>query len=148
MRAYVFTDASLARYAGQFVWLSIDIDNAANAKFLSKYQINGVPTFLIIDPKKEAVSTHYYGGLTLVSLKRLLDDNLKSKPDEALVRADRFSAEGKHAEAAKAYEEALKNLSTKSAKYGRAAESYTIELQSTKQNELCVSQGLELAKKL
>src|SRR2546421_9784722 len=111
MRAYVFTDASLERYAGRFVWLSIDIDNAANAAFLGKYSVNGVPMFLIIDAKKEAVSSSYYGGMTLAGLKKLLDDNLKNKPDDALVRADRLAAEGKHAEAGKAYDRGLKGLS-------------------------------------
>lgn len=148
MRAYVFTDASLARYAGRFVWLSIDIDNAKNAAFLGKYPTAGVPTFLVIDPKKEAVVTRYYGGMTLAGLKHFLDDNGKTRPDDALVLADRLGTEGKNAEAAKAYEEALKSLPKKSAKYGRTAESYIIALQMSQQREICAARGLELAKEL
>ena len=37
MRAYVFTDKGLERYAGRFVWLSVDTENAKNADFLTKY---------------------------------------------------------------------------------------------------------------
>ena len=34
MRAFVFTDAKLERYAGQFVWLAIDTEKPENAAFL------------------------------------------------------------------------------------------------------------------
>jgi tetratricopeptide (TPR) repeat protein len=152
MRAYVFTDASLARYAGQFVWLSIDIDNAKNAQFLGKFPVNGVPMFLIIDPKKDAVSSRYYGGLTLASLKKLLDDNLPRKNvvagEQLLADADRLASAGKEAEAVKVYDEALKELPKKSARYGRAAESYVMTLQMTHQIEQCATRGLELARTL
>ena len=40
MKAYVFTDKSLERYAGQFVWLAIDTENGKNANFLAKYPIH------------------------------------------------------------------------------------------------------------
>src|SRR5258708_13674182 len=109
MRAYVFTDATLARYAGRFVWLSVDIDNAANAKFISKYQTPGVPTFFVIDPKAEAVTTRYVGGFTVASLKKFLDDNGRketSPGDQFLVIADRFATEGRHAAPAKRNQEA------------------------------------------
>jgi len=36
MRAFVFTDKALERYAGQFVWLAIDTENSKNAPFLTK----------------------------------------------------------------------------------------------------------------
>ena len=79
----------------------------------------------------------------------MLDENQKSEPDDALVRADRLASEGKHADAAKAYEEALKELSKKSPKYGRAAESYVISLQMTQQSlstvQNQVSTGLKVA---
>src|SRR5258708_33196019 len=121
MRAYVFTDATLARYAGRFVWLSVDIDNAANAKFISKYQTPGVPTFFVIDPKAEAVTTRYVGGFTVASLEKFLDDNgPKSKAhstDDALVRADRLATEAKYPDAAAAYEESLKVIPKSSIRY-------------------------------
>src|SRR5437016_1885875 len=133
MRAFVFTDASLARYAGRFVWLSIDIDNATNAAFVEKYRVHAVPTCLVVDPKTESISARFYGGLTVASLERMLDENAKKKPADALVRADRLAMEGKTADAAKMYNDALKQLPRKSAKYGRAADSYIVALASTQQ---------------
>ena len=66
MRAFVFTDASLARYAGQFVWLSVDTENAANTAFLKKFPINVWPTLLIVDPKAFTVvrepGGHHFAG--------------------------------------------------------------------------------------
>jgi len=151
MRAYVFTDATLARYAGRFVWLSVDIDNAANAKFISKYQTPGVPTFFVIDPKAEAVTTRYVGGFTVASLKKFLDDNGRketSPGDQFLVMADRFATEGRHDAAAKEYEEALAVLPKESLRYGRAAEGRVLSLQMSHANQACVDDGLELAYKL
>jgi len=55
MKAYVFTDKSLERYAGQFVWLSIDSENGKNAAFLAKYPINVLPTLIVVG--SEDVST-------------------------------------------------------------------------------------------
>src|SRR5205823_2030229 len=43
MRAYVFTDKSLERYAGQFVWLSIDTEDAKNTAFLKAHPISVWP---------------------------------------------------------------------------------------------------------
>src|SRR5207253_1814164 len=56
MRAFVFTDKALERYAGQFVWLAVDTENSANVAFLKKYPISVWPTLLVIDPKKETIA--------------------------------------------------------------------------------------------
>src|SRR5215468_11248030 len=112
MRAYVFTDASLARYAGQFVWLSVDIEDKKNAQFVTKYRTPGVPAFFIIEPKNESVRTLYFGGFTVAGLKKFLNDNggKAASEEDALMRADQFSTAAKYAEAKKAYEEALASL--------------------------------------
>jgi tetratricopeptide (TPR) repeat protein len=154
MRAYVFTDASLGRYAGQFVWLSVDIDNPGSSKFITKFQTPGVPTFFVIDPKSESVTTRYVGGFTVASLKKFLNENGGPKAiappvDDALMRADRLATEAKYDDAAKAYEAALKTLPAKSARYGRAAEGFIFSLQMTRGGEeRCAEHGFELAKKL
>src|ERR1051326_6121917 len=73
MRAFVFTDKALERYAGRFVWLSVDTENSKNADFLKKYPINVWPTLLVVDPVKERVSLRYAGCATVGQLSKLLD---------------------------------------------------------------------------
>src|SRR5712691_7654456 len=109
MRAFVFTDRSLARYAGRFVWLAIDVENPANSAFLTQFPIGPLPMLLVVDSKDESIAARYDGGPTLVQLKQFLDDVhvKRSARDEALVRADRLMVEKKMQEAVTAYEEAL-----------------------------------------
>ena len=112
MRAYVFTDKSLERYAGRFVWLSIDTEDAKNNAFLKAHPISVWPTLLVLDPK-DRVIFRYAGGGTVPQIRKLLDDGehafrgTKSKADELLVRADALAGQGKQAEAAKAFDEAI-----------------------------------------
>ncbi len=153
MRAYVFTDASLERYAGQFVWLSIDTENAKNTKFLSRFQTPGIPAFFVINARDESLTTRYVGGFTLASLKKFLDENLPKKEvlpgENLLLGADRLATEAKYHEAADAYDHALKALPKKSLRYGRAAEGLILSLQMQKETQsACAERGLELAREL
>jgi tetratricopeptide (TPR) repeat protein len=74
MRAFVLTDRSLARYAGRFVWLAIDIDNSANSAFLVKFPVTGTPTLMVIDPKSEALALRYLGSASVPQLELILRD--------------------------------------------------------------------------
>ena len=150
MRAFVFTDKALERYSGRFVWLAIDTENSTNTAFLKKYPISVWPTLLIVDPKKEEVALRYAGGATVPQLQKLLADGTraiqgpKNKADEALARADKLANEGKHAEAAKADEEAVAAAPKNWSRLGRAAESLTFELMQAKQPEQCAARALDL----
>jgi hypothetical protein len=102
MRAYVFTDKSLERYAGRFVWLSIDTEEAKNSAFLKAHPISVWPTLLILDPKDKVVF-RYAGGATVPQIRKLLADGERAaqgshgKADMALVRADALASNGKQA---------------------------------------------------
>jgi tetratricopeptide (TPR) repeat protein len=154
MKAYVFTDAQLERYAGRFVWLAVDTENAKNTAFLKKYPVNVWPTLLVLDPKKEAVALRYTGGATVPQLKKLLDDGDKlfrgaaGKAEEAVSRGDRLETDGKHAEAAKAYEEALAAAPKNWSRLGRTAESLMFALTFSRNNEDCAARALELYPKV
>src|SRR5688572_1247550 len=78
MKAYVYGDASLERYAGRFVWLSINTEDAKNAAFLKRYPIPALPTLLVLDPKRDSVALRYVGGATLPHLKNLLGEAEKT----------------------------------------------------------------------
>ena len=129
MRANVFTDKALERYAGRFVWLAIDTENSSNANFLAKYPINVWPTLLVIDPKTEQIALRYAGGATVPQLEKLLNDGARlsgtapqSAPDKMLVEADRLSAQKKWSEAEKLYLQAITDAPKSWSRLGRAAE--------------------------
>jgi tetratricopeptide (TPR) repeat protein len=115
MRAFVFTDKSLTRHAGRFVWLEIDTEKAQNAALRRKLGVPALPTYFILDPADEKVALRWVGGFTVAQLDRLLDDGVAavrggtggSGADAALARADRLYGEGEYAGATKAYQEAL-----------------------------------------
>src|SRR3954454_5088735 len=97
MQAFVFTDKRLERYAGQFVWLQVDIDNTKNAAFLTKYPIPAIPTLMVIDPKKESVALRYMSGATVPQLTKLVDDGRSAVNPDA-VAGTLLVAAGQHAE--------------------------------------------------
>src|SRR5262245_11382454 len=131
MRAYVFTDAALASEAGRFVWLSINTDKAQNAPFKRQFPLEAMPSFFVIDPAAETVTIRWVGSMTVDQVRRMLDDGQaemgtaspKDKTAAALWRADRFYGEGKNAEAAAAYREALATAPAGWPQYSRAVES-------------------------
>jgi tetratricopeptide (TPR) repeat protein len=69
---------------------------------------------------------------------------MKSKADLALEHADQLANEGKHAEAAKAYEDAIAAAPKKWSRFGRAAESLSFALYQSKQFEQCAERAIAL----
>ena len=106
--------ADLARYAGQFVWLELNYDTPENRAFFDKYGAEATPTFFIIDPRDEQVTAMQPGAMSLPELKQFLARGAngvfakKQTPtDVALKRGDALLAK-QPADAAKAYQEALR----------------------------------------
>ena len=94
MRAYVFTDRALQRHAGQFVWLSLDVEKAENAIYKKRYGVDALPMFFVLDPKTEKAALRWVGGATVPQLQKILADGLtvvrgKGRGvEEVLARAD------------------------------------------------------------
>lgn len=137
MRAFVFTDASLARRAGQFVWLSLDTEKAGNAAIKGRLGIEALPTFFVLDPKSERAALRWVGGATVPQLQKILDDGRRAAggesgkgPDAVLARADRLFAGGKYAESASLYRDAIASAPAGWRSYGRAVESLLFALQN------------------
>lgn len=149
MRAYVFTDRSLGRQAGRFVWLSIDTEKAANAAFKKRYPVGALPTYLVLDPADGKVAMRWVGGATLPQLTKLFDDGARAvkKPrtsvDELLAKADRFYGESRWKEAAQAYAEVLAKAPRKFAPRVRVTESLLWALTSSDQHEACARTAAE-----
>ena len=155
MKAYVYTDASLERYAGRFVWLSINTEDAKNAAFLKRYPIPALPTLLVLDPKRDNVALRYVGGATLPHLKNLLGEaertfkaRSQSTADASLAKGDRLASDGKNAEAAKAYDEAIQAAPRSWRQLGRAAEGLIFALTTSDAAERCAQRSVELYPRL
>src|SRR5262245_6493804 len=143
MRAYVFTDKSLARHAGQFVWLSIDTEKAGNAAFLTKYPVQAWPSFFVLDSAKEKVAVRWVGGATVAQVSKILEDGkaaVRGKEkgvEQTLARADSLYGEGKNAEAIREYRDALSRAPAGWPQYGRAVETLLFALQNVRDGKGC-----------
>jgi tetratricopeptide (TPR) repeat protein len=151
MKAYVYTDASLERYAGRFVWLSINTEDAKNAAFLRQYPIPALPTLIVLDAKRDAVALRYTGGATVPQLRKLLDESQKiyqdratSTADTLLAKGDRLASAGKQADAANAYDTAIAAAPRSWKSLGRASESLIYAYSMSDNNERCATRALAL----
>ena len=73
MRAFVFTDETLANRTGQFVWLEIDTDLPASEAVVSRFPVDAWPTFRVVDPDSERVILERVGSLTVAQVHAFLD---------------------------------------------------------------------------
>jgi tetratricopeptide (TPR) repeat protein len=138
MKAYVFTDKALQRHAGQFVWLSLDVEKAQNALHKKKYGANALPMYFVVDPKTEKVALRWVGGASVPQLQKILADGLTAVKgggrgvEEVLARADRSYAAADYAKAAADYQEALRLAPPGWSRSARATESLLFAQYETK----------------
>ena len=98
----VLHSSDFASYAGRFVWLDINFDDARNEAYLAKHVV-AFPVLSIIDPETEDVTRVWSGTATREQLASFLDGN----SDDALHRGDALFGKGDSAGAVTAYDEAL-----------------------------------------
>ena len=67
------TDARLARYAGQFVWLELNFDRPENQDFLARHAVLNTPSFFIIDPVSGRVMATQVTAMTFNELTAFLE---------------------------------------------------------------------------
>jgi tetratricopeptide (TPR) repeat protein len=139
MRAFVFTDKALESEVGRFVWLEIDTERPENAALKKKLAVVALPTYFIVDPTDERVLLRWVGGATVAQLQQMFGDAVAMRtsgetgPDAKMERAERLYGEGKSAEAAAAYREALNAAPAGWPRYGRATESLLFALTDSEQ---------------
>ena len=156
MRAFVFTDPALTSRAGQFVWLELNVDDERNAAHRERLALEALPTFYVLNPVDESVVMQRVDGMTVAEMGSFLDEAraaatgmAPSSPAEAaLLRADRLNGEGKKADAATAYREALAASPTAWPPYGRAAVALLFLQQSLKEEAKCLAQAREALPRL
>jgi len=114
MRA-TLADASLARYAGRFVWLELDFDKPVNQAFISRHGVTFTPTVLVLDPADERATATKFGGMTLSELSQFLErgdlgvkERARTPADAALAQGEEMMGGGRLTDAVAAYREALR----------------------------------------
>jgi tetratricopeptide (TPR) repeat protein len=149
MRAHVFTDPALAEQAGRFAWLSIDVENAANEKFLATFPWKAVPTFLVIDPRSEQVVYKWLGAVDRPQLQTRLAESLTSfgspphsPAEQALAEAERLNGSDREVEAAAAYQKALQLGGDDWPARSRVTESMVLALAMSGDHQACVDSAL------
>ena len=156
MRAFVFTDPALTSRAGQFVWLELNVDDERNAAHRERLTLEALPTFYVLNPADESVVMRRVDGMTVAEVESFLDEaraaatgTAPSSPAEAaLLRADRLNGEGKKAEAATAYREALDAAPAAWPPYGRAVVALLFLHQSLSEEAKCISVAREALPRL
>lgn len=151
MRANVLEDGALAKHAGQFVWLSIDTEKPVNAGFTEKFPINGWPSFLVIDPRREKSVFIWPGSSTVRGMERLFEDGLVAyrggggPAQQALVAGDRAGAEKNWKDAAAEYRKAVTLGGPDWPRRPRATESLVGALMSSDQQQTCAQTAVKEA---
>jgi tetratricopeptide (TPR) repeat protein len=137
-------DASLARYAGQFVWLELNFDGAANQDFLARHGVTSTPSFYIIDPADGHAAATQLGAMTVPEVESFLgrgQNNVraasKNPADVLLARGDDLLATDRHAEAASAYDDAIRTGGKTWPEHERAVTSLAWALLASHQSQRC-----------
>ncbi|NVJ04134.1 thioredoxin family protein [Myxococcus sp. AM001] len=149
MKAYVLSDAALARHADRFVWLEVNTDLTSNAAFQEKYPVEFWPTLYVIDPRQEKALLRFAGSATVAQLEKLFEDGERAYTggvtgaEALLARGDALYAEGRSAEAAETLAEALAEAPADWSRRGRAVESLLTAMYGAKQHEACARKALE-----
>lgn len=153
MRAYVFTDSSLARHAKHFVWLDIDTEDPRNSAFRRRYPIEAIPSFYVVDAEDQVARVRWIGSMTVPQLHAFLDDARSGaftpRPLLARVaRADSIFGSGNNAAAAQEYAAVLAAAGPGWKGYARAVESRMYALLQTGQHAEGLAQAREALPRL
>jgi tetratricopeptide (TPR) repeat protein len=144
MRA-TLADASLARFAGRFVWLELNFDKPVNQPFIVRHGVAYTPSFFVLDPADERATVTQLGGMTLPELNQFLErgENLalsgrtKTPADASITKGDEMLARGRFAEAAAAYGETLHLSARTWPQRDRAVGSFTWALMMNRESQAC-----------
>jgi tetratricopeptide (TPR) repeat protein len=156
MRAFVFTDPALTSRAGQFVWLELNVDDERNATHRERLGLEALPTFYVLNPADESVVMRRVDGMSVGEMEAFLDEARAaaagpapaSPLEAALLKADRLNGEGRKAEAAAAYREALDGAPAGWPPYGRAVVALLFLQQSLNEEPKCLALAREARPRL
>src|SRR5690349_674360 len=68
MKNFVLTQREMAPVSKELTFLALDSDKPENAPFFDKISVGALPTFLVVDPKSDAVVARWVGSGTAKQL--------------------------------------------------------------------------------
>ncbi len=138
------TDATLARLAGQFVWLELDFDRPVNQEFIAHHGVAYTPSLYVLKPGEERPAATHIGGMPLTELTRFLEEGRRkargtplAPADAALARGDEAAGLGRMADATSDYRRALSRGEKGWQGRERAVRALTWSLMAGRQYEPC-----------
>jgi len=147
MRAFVFTDDSLTRRAGQFVWLAVNTEESRNAAFLAQFPVSAWPSFFIVDAVTETIAYRWTGGATVAQLDGWLDEARRAPAAPStftaeIEKADAANGRADYKGAAALYAHLLAGASGSFKDRPRVVDAYLFALQMTHQLEACAEEAV------
>src|SRR5262249_14034123 len=74
MKAFVFPDAGLRPAKDAVVWAAVETETEKNRAVVEKFPVDGLPTFLIIDPDTEKVIGRWVGSSSVNEMRQFVLD--------------------------------------------------------------------------
>ena len=75
MQRYVMSDPGMAQVKDAVVWLSIETEQEKNRPAVEKFPIDGLPTFLVLDPEKETVIARWLGSAAVKDFRGFVQES-------------------------------------------------------------------------
>ncbi|MFY1826867.1 thioredoxin family protein [Myxococcus fulvus] len=143
LRATVLTSPALGEWADRFVWLTMNTDAESSLPFLQRYPVDTWPTLWVLEPEHGAVITRSLGAVSVPQLLGLLAQAERTFQQghggtEVLARADGLALQGRHAEAAQGYQQALAGLAAEDARRAGTVVSWLKSLSASGSAEECM----------
>ena len=107
MRSFVFPDPGLRPAKDAVVWLSVETEAEKNREVVEKYPVDGLPTFLLIDPDTEQIIGRWLGTSSVNEMRQFVLENTASweaaRKGQKVSEAARAEQEGHAAQQKKDY---------------------------------------------
>ncbi len=116
---FTFKDPSIVALGPRFVWSRVNVDDPKNGDLLAKIKLQGLPTYLVLDPANESIAGRWLGSGTPSQFALVLRDAdaaygaahangfAWTDPLRWFIDANVASHSGDHAGAAASFEKAI-----------------------------------------
>src|SRR5512138_3004493 len=78
MQRFVLSDPGLKPVADAVVWTSVETERGPNKAVVEKFPVDAWPTFLIVDPRSEAVLGRFLGSGTVQDIRAFVQEGVRA----------------------------------------------------------------------